>query len=126
MPAWIHDRAEHIQKKNPSMPKSQAFAIATQQSHATGHTPQGYGTAEGTRKAKRKYDKPASSYTQTADPSSKTKSSGLNLVFLKGFTSELEKISGVSVKKRLEHPAEKPSATPENFPPPLASAAGDR
>jgi hypothetical protein len=36
MPAWIHNRAEHILAKNPSMPKGEAFAIATQQSHAVG------------------------------------------------------------------------------------------
>lgn len=123
MPAWIHDRAEHIRKKNPSMPEGQAWAIATQQSHAAGKTPKGYGTPEGRRKAKRKYDKPASSYTQTPDPSSKFKLSGLNLNLLKGFSSELEKISGLP-KRKLEHPVEKPSATPENLPPPLASAAG--
>lgn len=124
MPAWIHDRAEHLQKKNPSMPKSQAFAIATQQSHAAGKTPKGYGTAEGKRKAKQKYDKSPSSYTQTADPSSKVKSSSIDVALLKGFANELEKIAGLAVKKKLEHPAEKPSATPENLPPPLASAAG--
>ena len=27
MPAWIHDRAEHLLAKNPSMSKSQAFAV---------------------------------------------------------------------------------------------------
>jgi hypothetical protein len=89
MPAWIHDRAEHIRKKNPSMPKSQAFAIATQQSHATGHTPAGYGTAEGRKKAKQKYDKPAE-YTQTADPSSKSKKAAADpdfLAFLMGSTT---------------------------------------
>lgn len=31
MPAWTHDRAEHLLDKNPSMKKSTAFAIATQQ-----------------------------------------------------------------------------------------------
>jgi hypothetical protein len=58
MPKWIHDRAKHILAKNPGMPESEAFAIATQQSHATGHSPKGYGTAEGRREAKRKYDTP--------------------------------------------------------------------
>lgn len=32
MPKWIHDRAEHIMRKNPQMPKSEAWAIATNQS----------------------------------------------------------------------------------------------
>jgi len=58
MPEWIHNRAEHISAKNPSMPKSQAFAIATQQSHAVGKTPKGYGTAEGRHVAKAKFSTP--------------------------------------------------------------------
>lgn len=40
------------------MPKSQAFAIATQQAHAIGKSPKGFGTAEGRHKAKRKYRTP--------------------------------------------------------------------
>lgn len=58
MPEWLHNRAEHILAKNPSMPKSEAFAIATQQSHATGHSPKGYGTAKGRRIAKAKFSTP--------------------------------------------------------------------
>lgn len=34
MPKWIHDRADHILSKNPDMPKSMAFGIATKQSKA--------------------------------------------------------------------------------------------
>ena len=52
MPAWMHERADHIQAKNPDMPKSEAFAIATQQMHALGKGPKSYGTAEGKRTAK--------------------------------------------------------------------------
>lgn len=58
MPEWMHDRADHIRAKNPSMPKSEAFAIATQQMHALGKSPKGYGTAEGRRTAKAKFDTP--------------------------------------------------------------------
>jgi len=58
MPAWIHERAKHISAKNPSMSESQAWAIATQQSHALGKSPKGYGTLEGRRDAKKKYDTP--------------------------------------------------------------------
>ena len=58
MPQWMHNRAEHILAKNPSMPKSEAFAIATQQSHALGKSPKGYGTAEGKREARARYDTP--------------------------------------------------------------------
>lgn len=67
MPAWIHDRAKHIQRKNPEMPESQAFAIATQQAHKLGKTPKGYGTKEGKAEARAKYDKPRSEYRKTAD-----------------------------------------------------------
>jgi len=58
MPEWMHNRAEHILAKNPSMPKSEAFAIATQQMHSGGHGPKGYGTAEGRRTAKAKFSTP--------------------------------------------------------------------
>lgn len=58
MPEWIHARAEHLLEKNPSMPKGQAFAIATQQSHALGKSPKGYGTPAGRRAARQKYDTP--------------------------------------------------------------------
>ncbi len=68
MPKWIHDRAEHLLAKNPSMTKSQAFAIATQQSHKLGKSPKGYGTKEGKREARVKYDKPRKEYTKGANP----------------------------------------------------------
>ncbi len=31
MPKWIHDRAAHIRAKNPDMPESESWAIATNQ-----------------------------------------------------------------------------------------------
>lgn len=68
MPAWVHDRAQHLLAKNPSMDKSQAFAIATQQAHKMGKTPKGYGTPEGKKKAKQKYDKPKKEYKKTPNP----------------------------------------------------------
>jgi len=58
MPEWMHERAEHILAKNPSMPKSEAFAIATQQMHALGKSPKGYGTSAGKLEAKKKYKTP--------------------------------------------------------------------
>ena len=58
MPRWLHSRAEHILAKNPSMPKGEAFAIATQESHALGKSPKGYGTVEGRREAKSKFTTP--------------------------------------------------------------------
>lgn len=58
MPQWIHDRADHILSKNPSMPKGEAFALATQQAHAVGKSPKGYGTSEGRATAKAKYPTP--------------------------------------------------------------------
>jgi hypothetical protein len=56
MPEWMHNRAEHILAKNPSMPKSEAFAIATQQMHSLGKGPKGYGTPEGRATAKAKFN----------------------------------------------------------------------
>lgn len=67
MPAWIHGRAEHILAKNPSMSKGEAFAIATQQSHAVGKSPKGYGTLQGRETAKAKYDTPKDD-KKTANP----------------------------------------------------------
>jgi hypothetical protein len=68
MPKWIHERAEHLLAKNPSMSKSMAFGVATQQSHATGKTPKKYGTTEGKREARAKYDAPKKEYTKTPNP----------------------------------------------------------
>jgi len=83
MPQWIHQRAKRIQKDNPSMPESEAFAIATQQSHAGGHSPKGYGTAEGRKTARKKYDGPRSGYQKTA---------GLTEVTVGAFLDELANI----------------------------------
>lgn len=63
----MHDRAEHILAKNPSMPKSEAFAIATQQMHSLGKSPKGYGTQEGRATAKAKFDTPKDD-KKTANP----------------------------------------------------------
>ncbi len=68
MPAWVHDRAQHLLAKNPNMPKSMAFALATDQGHATGKTPKKYGTLEGRKRAKQKYDKPRKEYVKTPNP----------------------------------------------------------
>lgn len=53
--------------KNPEMPESMAFGLATQQSHALGKTPKGYGTAKGRREAKKKYDEPGKMRKTAAD-----------------------------------------------------------
>lgn len=58
MPEWIHNRAEHLLAKNPDMKKSTAFAVATQQAESMGKVPKGFGTAEGKRTAKAKFDTP--------------------------------------------------------------------
>lgn len=68
MPEWLHNRAEHLLAKNPSMNKSQAFAIATQQSHKMGKSPKGYGTKKGKKEARQKYDKPRKEYVRGANP----------------------------------------------------------
>jgi len=113
MPKWIHDRAHHIMAENPDMSESQAWAIATQQSHATGKTPKGYGTPTGKHEAKQKYDEPKKSYEHTADPGKvgtvqeKLQDKGLDirkeastgvrspfdLVLVGGFSDELQKIA---------------------------------
>lgn len=49
------------------MPESEAFAIATQQAHATGKSPKGYGTSSGRAEAKGKYRTPGDD-KKTADP----------------------------------------------------------
>lgn len=90
MPAWLHARAEHILRKNPQMPKSQAFAIATQQSHALGKSPKGYGTEEGRTEAKRKYKTPNDD-TKTADPKEAS-------AFWNGFFDELKKEAFAPIK----------------------------
>ena len=58
MPQWIHDRQERIRSKNPDMPESEAWAIATQQSHALGKSPKSYGTVKGREVAKAKFKTP--------------------------------------------------------------------
>jgi len=119
------------------MPKSEAFAIATQQSHATGHTPKDYGTSEGKQEAKKKYDEPKSEYTQTADPSSKAKQSSISLAMMLGFSDELQKIAGLPVPKRKKINTQpvtpSPLASGHEFvesgktiqPPPASMATGD-
>ncbi|MDD1711146.1 MAG: hypothetical protein LUQ37_09595 [Methanoregulaceae archaeon] len=67
MPEWLHNRAHHIMAKNPDMNKSTAFAIATQQSHALGKSPKGFGTPEGRSEAKAKFDTPKGD-VKAADP----------------------------------------------------------
>lgn len=98
MPAWLHQRANHIRAKNPGMPESESFAIATQQSHAAGKTPKDYGTAAGKRQAKKKYDAPKSEYKKTPDPGGvgKAKFSGFALPTVVGFSDELKKIAALA------------------------------
>jgi hypothetical protein len=68
MPAWVHERAKHLLAKNPEMNKSTAFAIASQQAHASGKSPKKWGTSGGKQDAKEKYDKPKKEYTKTPNP----------------------------------------------------------
>lgn len=115
MPAFIHDRAQHILAKNPKMDKSQAFAIATQQSHALGKSPKDYGTSEGKSKAKVKYDKPKQ-YKKGANPGNlktpklESRKKEAELIF-DAFRDELEYISKEGGLKELlltEIPGTKP------------------
>lgn len=68
MPKWIHERAKHLLATNPDMEKGTAFAVATQQAHKLGKTPKGFGTKEGKREAKAKFDKPKKEYVKGANP----------------------------------------------------------
>lgn len=127
MPAWMHDRAEHILAKNPSMPKSEAFAIATQQMHALGKGPKSYGTSEGKRVAKAKYSTPKDD-KKTANPgglrTEKMAKEASMDVMKAAFFDELQQIkdAGVldSVKKALTTPI---PGTPELFPHTAVDAA---
>ena len=96
MPQWIHDRARHIQSKNPSMPESEAFAIATQQAHATGNSPKGYGTAKARKKAKKKYPTPGDD-EQQAKP---TEKKAMLSIMKDAFLDELEKIAADEKEKK--------------------------
>ena len=111
MPKWIHDRADHIRAKNPGMPESQSFAIATQQAHAVGKTPKGFGTKAGKREAKKKYDEPKSEYKKTADPGHMSKSASFSAMWI-GFADELQKIAVATtvsdVTKAVKPPGLKP------------------
>ena len=99
------------------MPEGESFAIATQQAHATGHSPKGYGTAEGRHEAKEKYTTPGDD-EQKASPKSKT--AGITTPFssalVGGFFDELEKIAGLlpmpeNSLSEIKTPSPKPAST---------------
>jgi hypothetical protein len=71
MPAWIHAREKSLEKDmaktyGPEKAKQVAWAVATQQAHKLGKSPKSYGTVQGRREAKVKFDKPKSEYQKTA------------------------------------------------------------
>lgn len=114
MPKWIHDRAEHLLAKNPSMPKSQAFAIATQQAHAVGKSPKGYGTSEGRSEAKKKYDTPKDD-KKTANPgkleSTKMANPLMKISMFEAFCDEMANLSSTDFLDNLFKIAALPPAT---------------
>lgn len=83
MPKWIHERAMSMKKdmeKTYGKEKAEqvAFAVATQQSHRLGKSPktfvskvtgkkERFGTPEGRKVAKMKFDKPRKEYMKTAE-----------------------------------------------------------
>lgn len=83
MPKWIHDRAMSMKKDmektyGPEKAEQVAFAVATQQAHRLGKSPktfkskvtgkkERFGTPEGRREAKSKFDKPKKEYQKTAE-----------------------------------------------------------
>jgi hypothetical protein len=132
MPQWIHDRAGHIQAKNPSMPESEAWAIATQQSHALGKSPKGYGTAEGHHEAKAKYDTPSDD-KKTADPGHIGKEAGLLSVVAPMATKDQddrfrqiirEELAGSKHHRHSQHPSNSVKVAGIDSPFPLALLDG--
>jgi hypothetical protein len=95
MPQWIHGRANHIRAKNPGMPKSESFAIATQQAYGAGKAPKkDFGTSKGKKEALKKYDEPKKDYEKTPDPGQVGKEKfSMTLQTWRGFRDELEKIA---------------------------------
>jgi len=76
------------------MQESTAWAVATQQAHASGKSPKGYGTSEGRNEAKQKFDKPKKDYVQTANPKLASAIDGYSLATFSGFSDEMQKIAG--------------------------------
>lgn len=71
MPAWIEKRRKRLEPElresySPKKAKQVAYALATMQSHKVGKTPKSYGTTEGRREARQKFDKPKKEYQKTA------------------------------------------------------------
>lgn len=106
MPKWIHERAEHLLAKNPDMKKSTAFAVATQQAESMHKEPKGYGTAEGHRTAKAKYDTPKDD-VHAANPGN-LETPKLKAAQLAAFVDELAQI------KHADEEANKPSFSERN------------
>jgi len=84
---WIHDRAHHIMEKGDVQSrygeregKSVAYAIATQQAHATGKSPKGFRTSEGVAKAKAKYDDPGHYKKKAAEMTRVNSASGRRIL----------------------------------------------
>lgn len=76
------------------MQESTAWAVATQQAHATGKSPKGYGTSKGRQEAKQKFDKPKKDYVQTANSKLASAVDGYSLAVFSGFSNEMQKIAG--------------------------------
>lgn len=77
------------------MPEGESWAIATQQSHSTGHSPKGYGTAEGRHKAHEKYPTPHDDEQQASPKSKLAFSSALVGGFCDEMRGILEKRAGL-------------------------------
>ena len=91
MPAWVHDRADHIRARNPSMPESEAWGIASLQAHALGKGPRGWGTDAAKKKGKGRYDTPKDD-VQTANPGK------LKPKTAEAFLDELDKIGSTALR----------------------------
>ena len=107
MPAWIEERAKRLAPEmektyGPEKAKQVAYAVATQQAYATGQAPKmwhgkPFGTPEGRRKAKQKYDEPSKLQKTALWPSGGAgKSASAIIDAMMGRTPEVirEKVAG--------------------------------
>lgn len=93
MPAWVHRRAERLmpemeERYGEKQGKQIAFAVATQMAHKLGKKPKKYGTPEGARVAKAKFDKPRKEYLKTAEDKT-----AMHPITTRAFTRELLEIT---------------------------------
>jgi len=88
--SWAHERAEHIRKKNPDMPKGAEYGIAQLQEVAVGKEKEHGGKVKSSTKdkAKRKYKKPSGKYESKSKGSKKRRKKSMNMIHRKSVFAE--------------------------------------